>query len=181
MLWWLTALPDSARAAFLLTDNLHYQAAALVAWVEFWVEYVWAPQLKGNGVAIAAGLVLVVVGQYFRAAAMWTAGEAFTHQIQTDRREEHSVVQHGVYALVRHPGYFGWYWWSVGLAILLGNPLSTVAYAIAAWYFFAMRIPYEEMTLNALFPGEYAAYAARVRRIGIPCIKSRQYAVPPQN
>ena len=38
---------------------------------------------------------------------MWTARHAFTHQISTEKRKEHGLVNWGVYAYVRHPGR----WW----------------------------------------------------------------------
>jgi hypothetical protein len=63
---------------------------------------------------------------------------------------------------LRHPSYFGWFWWSIGTQILLQNPLSVVAYSYASWSFFKGRIEYEERTLCAQFPGEYEKNAKRV-------------------
>lgn len=42
---------------------------------------------------------------------------------------------------LRHPSYFGWFWWCVGTQCLLCNPLCILAYAVAAWDFFRKRIP----------------------------------------
>jgi protein-S-isoprenylcysteine O-methyltransferase len=38
----------------------------------------------------------------------------------------------------------------------------TVAYALAAWNFFAARIPYEEQKLREFFGDQYVAYCKRV-------------------
>jgi hypothetical protein len=46
------------------------------------------------------------------------------------------------FSCLRHPSYFGWFWWAISIPILLANPLSFVAYCYAAWSFFADRIPY---------------------------------------
>jgi hypothetical protein len=47
----------------------------------------------------------------------------------------------------------------VGTQLLLCNPLCTVAYAYAAWTFFAGRIPYEEALLEEFYGTEYVQYA----------------------
>ena len=80
----------------------------------------------------------------------------------------HRLVTHGVYAWLRHPAYFGWFWWSVGTQLLLCNPVCVFAYAYASYRFFRNRIPYEEQHLLRMFPNdEYAAYRRRTV-IGIP-------------
>jgi protein-S-isoprenylcysteine O-methyltransferase len=80
------------------------------------------------------------------------------------------LVTSGFYAYVRHPSYFGWFWWSIGLQVLLGNPLCVMAYSYASWKFFAERIPYEEMTLLEFFGAKFDEYRNRVPT-GIPMIK----------
>ena len=109
------------------------------------------------------GLFCVVFGDGLRKAAEITAAASFTHVIQTSRRPQHRVIKHGVYRYVRHPGYLGWFIWSVGTQIMLCNPLGAVVFVVASWRFFKNRIPFEEKALVAMFPGEYAAYAAATR------------------
>ena len=106
------------------------------------------------------GLAMVIAGDALRKTAEITARHNFTHKIMTRRRAEHVVVRRGVYRHVRHPGYLGWFVWSVGTQVLLCNPACVVAFTVAAWRFFADRIPVEEEHLRRMFPGEYAAYAA---------------------
>ena len=57
----------------------------------------------------------------------------------------------GVYAYFRHPSYFGWSVWALGTQLVLGNPVSLVFYAFAAYAFFKDRIPYEEYKLAEFF------------------------------
>ncbi|CAI6005052.1 unnamed protein product [Closterium sp. NIES-65] len=45
-------------------------------------------------------------------------------------------------AWVRHPGYTGWFMWSIATQLLLVNPLCTLAFALVSWRFFAARIPH---------------------------------------
>jgi protein-S-isoprenylcysteine O-methyltransferase len=80
-------------------------------------------------------------------------------------------VKGGIYSILRHPAYFGWFWWSIGSQVLLGNPICLVLYSLASWSFFANRIPYEELTLSKFFGDEYTRYARRTF-IGIPFIKN---------
>ena len=76
------------------------------------------------------GLAMVVAGDALRKTAEITARHNFTHKIMTRRRAEHVVVRRGVYRHVRHPGYLGWFVWSVGTQVLLCNPACVVAFTV---------------------------------------------------
>lgn len=71
--------------------------------------------------------------------------------------------------MLRHPSYFGWFWWSVGTQVVLCNPITCVGYAWASYSFFRYRIPVEERSLMQFYPDEYVAYMQR-SYIGIPGI-----------
>lgn len=51
---------------------------------------------------------------------------------------------------LRHPAYFGWFWWSIGTQMLLCNPVCIVVYAAASWRFFSQRIPFEEVCRSSV-------------------------------
>ena len=87
-----------------------------------------------------------------------------------EKREQHKLVTTGFYSIVRHPSYFGWFYWSVGTQLILGNPLCAVGYALASWRFFQSRIQFEEQTLVDFFGAEFVAFRERVP-IGIPLLK----------
>ena len=145
-----------------------YVVAMTTACAEYILECAMFPGWKlGDGEVAAwtkrVGLVMVIAGDLTRKAAEITARHNFTHAIQTTRRPTHTVVTRGVYRYARHPGYLGWLVWSIGTQVLLRNPACVVGFARAGWLFFATRIPYEEAKLRAMFPGEYAAHAARTR------------------
>jgi protein-S-isoprenylcysteine O-methyltransferase len=139
-----------------------YVAMLVLTIVEFEVESRYAPWLKQPAVSIA-GLVLAVAGEALRKAAMVTARRAFTHEIAEHKRDGHVLVTTGVYRVIRHPGYLGWFLWAIGAQLVLCNPIATVLAAVFAWRFFAERIPYEEARLRRFFPGTYDAYRARTR------------------
>lgn len=161
--------------SFLINHSNEYTYAVLISWAEFAIELAIFPELKGPAgsvgkLVLGIGLALMVMGQVFRSGAMATAKSNFTHLISMRKIDSHKLVQDGVYRYLRHPSYFGWFWWSISTQLVLRNPICTVLYAGAAWKFFQNRIPFEEETLVSFFPHEYPAYRARTG-VGIPFIK----------
>uniref|UniRef100_A0A803LEW5 Protein-S-isoprenylcysteine O-methyltransferase n=1 Tax=Chenopodium quinoa TaxID=63459 RepID=A0A803LEW5_CHEQI len=138
--------------------------------VEYWLEITFLPGLKEYWWISNSGLAMVVFGEIIRKVAMVTAGHAFTHLIKIHHEEQHRLVTHGIYGFVRHPGYCGFFIWSVGTQIMLLNPICTLAFAVVVWKFFAGRIPYEEFFLRQFFDDEYEEYAQRVPS-GVPFVK----------
>jgi protein-S-isoprenylcysteine O-methyltransferase len=134
---------------------------------EFFLEHLLFPEWKKSGMANGisqVGLVLVCLGELMRKTGIVTAGSSFTHDIKTTSRTHAGVlVTKGVYKYVRHPGYLGWFVWSIATQVLLVNPLSTVLFAIVSWRFFATRIPYEEHLLVDIFGRAYEEYRIRTR------------------
>ena len=86
------------------------------------------------------GLGLTILGQLTRSCAMAQAGTNFNHTVQTRRSDSHRLVTTGIYTYLRHPSYFGFFWWSLGTQIVMGNPFCLVVYAVVLWRFFAIRI-----------------------------------------
>lgn len=85
----------------------------------------------------------MAIGQVVRSLAMAQAGSNFNHTVQVERREGHTLVTHGVYAVLRHPSYFGFFWWGIGTQLMLGNVVSLLGYAVVLWKFFSHRIDRE--------------------------------------
>ena len=100
-----------------------------------------------------------------------TCGDSFSHIIADEKTDEHKLITHGIYSILRHPSYFGWFYWSVGTQLILCNLISTVLYTAAAWYFFESRIPYEEYKLLEFYGEDYRQYMLRTF-IGIPYIRT---------
>lgn len=114
----------------------------MAATLEYLVEVYFFPKLKLQISAFPtmAGLLLVLIGQTTRTLAMVHAGTNFNHLVQRQRRPGHVLVTQGVYAWLRHPSYFGYYWWGLGTQLLLANPLCFITYTIVLWKFFNERI-----------------------------------------
>lgn len=71
---------------------------------------------------------------------MLHAGSNFNHLVQKEKKVGHVLVTGGVYRYLRHPSYFGFFWWGLGTQVVLGNAVCLVGYAVVLWRFFRRRI-----------------------------------------
>ncbi|KAL2005389.1 hypothetical protein VTN00DRAFT_2600 [Thermoascus crustaceus] len=129
-----------------------------------------AAAFGGVKVQVALGLVLMAVGQTVRTLAMAHAGSNFNHTVQVERKEGHMLVKTGVYSVLRHPSYFGFFWWGLGTQLVLGNVICFLGYTFVLWMFFSRRIQREERFLILFFGDEYVDYR-RKTWVGIPGIR----------
>ena len=131
-------------SAFLLSHNgLAYNVANGAAMAECILTSLlfpaWQARLS-NPSTIPLGLAAMITGQIVRSAAMATAGTNFNHIVQTKQNRGHVLVTRGVYAWLRHPSYFGFFWWGLGTQVVLGNVVCLLGYAVVLWRFFSSRI-----------------------------------------
>ncbi|CAL5875119.1 uncharacterized protein PFLUO_LOCUS9423 [Penicillium psychrofluorescens] len=163
-------------SAFLLSSNgWAYNAAHGSALVEcllsqlFWPNTSIIPGVLST-TALALGFILMLVGQVTRTLAMAQAASNFNHHIQVEHKEGHVLVTQGLYRLLRHPSYFGFFWWGLGTQLVLGNAVCLVGYAVVLWRFFSIRIQREENFLVQFFGEEYIRYR-KTTPVGIPGIR----------
>ena len=140
----------AARASsFLLYSNGQaYNVAHALATVEAIVSSAvpWWRELASVGGHVEArwrvcgGLAMVVLGQITRSAAMAHAASNFNHIPARTRQKGHELVTTGVYRWLRHPSYFGFFWWALGTQVLIGNKVCLVGYMVVLWWFFDRRI-----------------------------------------
>lgn len=169
--FWTTAAHNPAQAdtkAYLLTANwpaygLAHAAAALECTLTntLFPRRAWLPP-RAAPLLVLLGLAAVAVGQAVRSAAMIEAGQSFNHVVQHKRGRRHELVTGGVYAVFRHPSYFGFFWWALGTQLVMGNPVCFVAYAVMLWTFFSRRVRHEEELLVGFFGDDYREYRRRV-------------------
>lgn len=89
---------------------------------------------------LVGGFVLLLIGQVIRTIAMAQAASNFNHHVQSRHQEGHVLVTSGLYGYLRHPSYFGFFWWGLGTQLILGNMVCFVGYALVLWRFFSSRI-----------------------------------------
>jgi protein-S-isoprenylcysteine O-methyltransferase len=179
--FWTTAKYNTKEAkieSFLLTSNwpmyfIAHTSATLECFFTklIWPNRSWAPLYTGH-ILLLIGLILVFVGQFVRATAMMQAGPSFNHIVQDRKKADHEMVTTGIYGVMRHPSYFGFFYWGIGTQLVLGNPICFVAYAFLLWKFFSSRIKMEEyqMQRQGFFGENYAEYKKRVPTM-IPFIR----------
>ncbi|XP_031830185.1 isoprenylcysteine carboxylmethyltransferase ste14 [Nomia melanderi] len=155
--------------SFILNHSIAYGVAACSSWVEFIVERQYLPGIKEPSFISYFGLTLCICGEVLRKLAMFTAKHNFNHIIQSEKMDNHELVTHGVYKFCRHPSYMGWFYWSIGTQLILQNPFCLLAYTVASWKFFHVRILLEEITLLYFFGQDYADYQKSVGT-GLPFI-----------
>jgi len=154
--------------SFVVNQSVLYTTFAIISWMEFWIRFFFFPSHKNQ--LFHVGIVVCLFGQMIRTLAMKTCGENFNHFIQHTKQPYHILVTNGIYKYLRHPSYTGFFYWSIGTQLILGNPINFLLYCIACWKFFQKRIRYEEQLLKQLFV-EYEEYRKR-SWIAIPFIKS---------
>jgi len=155
---------DLQKDAFLIYENKRWVISTLSSFAESILGVYFFYEYKNIKILFILGLIMTVIGQYFRIAALFTGKSNFTHKIQLKKRKNHVLVKYGIYSICRHPSYFGFFIWSVGIEIMCVNPICTIAFAYILFQFFKARIELEEEYLIKFFGMEYIKYR---RQVGI--------------
>ncbi|TFK91472.1 protein-s-isoprenylcysteine O-methyltransferase [Polyporus arcularius HHB13444] len=148
--------------SFLLENGALYHIAHSVALFEYLVTLYVKPEYKQYPYVTLVGIVLSLVGQALRSAAMIHAGSNFSHIMASRKAEGHVLVTSGIYSYLRHPSYTGFFYWALGTQLVLQNPLSFVLYLCILWRFFHGRIRAEEAYLIRFFGDDYRKYRQSV-------------------
>ena len=156
--------------AFLINHSDPYVIAVAASFLEFFIEIFLFPSFKSSYIIIGIGFIGTALGFFIRLTALITAGHNFTHIIATEKKQKHVLVTSGIYGIMRHPGYMGWFWYTVFSQVLLCNPICTAGFSFVAWKFFSDRIRFEERHLVEFFGKEYEDYKTKVPTL-IPLIK----------
>ena len=85
--------------------------------------------------------------------------------VSLDLRERHTLVTTGIYAIVRHPMYAGFWLMAVAQALLLPNWIAGPAGLVGFGILFFGRVRREEEMMIAAFGDEYRAYMRRTARV----------------
>lgn len=159
---------QSTEDSFLLSNGVEYLLCHSLAILECFLEYIFLPHWKtdvsshSHAIIVSLGYAFIVTGQIARTMAMRTAGQSFSHTVKTSRGEGHVLVKNGIYKWLRHPSYFGFFWWAIGTQMIMLNPLSLLLFAAILWKFFHQRIKFEESYLLKFFGRDYYEYKESV-------------------
>ncbi|KAL6716995.1 farnesyl cysteine-carboxyl methyltransferase [Lecanora helva] len=166
----------ATTSAFLLSQNGRaYNIAHTLAFTECGIHWYFFPNtfevedVTAQSLFLGLGFAMMIVGQLVRTTAMAQAGKNFSHVVSVKKKEGHVLVTDGVYSVLRHPSYFGFFWWGLGSQLVLGNLVCLLGYAVVLWRFFSARIAKEEQSLIGFFGAEYKKYLKKTWT-GIPFI-----------
>jgi protein-S-isoprenylcysteine O-methyltransferase Ste14 len=119
--------------------------------------------VHGGKAVVAPGEIVAVSGMALRIWAILTLDRFFTFVVRI--AEDHIVVQHGPYRVLRHPGYAGALLALAGAGIAMRNWLSLLLIIAGPAVALGVRILVEDATLAAELGADYQAYANRTARL----------------
>ena len=112
-------------------------------------------------VALVA-VILSVAGLAFCLWARVTLGGNWSGTVTL--KEGHELIVRGPYAFVRHPIYTGLLAMCIATALVFGH-LGGIIGAVLVFFSFWIKLGEEEKVMLKQFPGQYAAYRQRVKRL----------------
>lgn len=110
-----------------------------------------------------AGMIVMVSGIIVRTIAIAQLGRFHTPNVAV--RQDHRLIDTGLYRHVRHPSYLGALIAFFGFSVALGNWLSVAVVMIVTLCIYIFRIHEEESALEAAFGDDYRAYRRRTKRL----------------
>jgi len=108
------------------------------------------------------GLALCLFGVALSIWARWVLGRNWSGGVV--EKKDHELVDAGPYRWVRHPIYTGAIVAILGSAIAVGHPSGFVV-VLLVWAGVVVKMGKEEELLNRVFPGRYAAYRRRTKKL----------------
>lgn len=149
--------------SFLISNGITYHLAHLFGITEFMLTATFLHHKQAFRWNSICGLLMMIFGQCVRSLAMVHAAGNFSHEVAVKKRDDHLLVTDGIYSVFRHPSYVGFFYWALGTQLMLGNPVSCVAFAYILWRFFSLRIREEERYLIHFFGQPYRDFKARTK------------------
>ena len=166
---WLVAALSTKRTLYRESraQRLRYWVLLLVAYLLLMhgrqLPYPLNGRIISHAAAMAwAGAVLCVAGLAFALWARVTLGRNWSGVVTL--KEGHELVERGPYRCVRHPIYTGILTMFFATALVLGH-VAGFAGVLLIFISFWVKIGREEKLMLQQFPGRYAAYRRRVKRI----------------
>ncbi|WP_315786096.1 protein-S-isoprenylcysteine O-methyltransferase [Fischerella sp. JS2] len=80
-------------------------------------------------------------------------------------RENHSLVDTGVYQYIRHPMYAAFWLWGIAQVLLLHNWIYGLSYLVSFVPMYFLRIHLEEQMMIDTFGKQYQEYMTRTGRV----------------
>lgn len=108
------------------------------------------------------GLALCILGAAVTCYARHTLGRNWSGTVQL--KENHELIEHGPYRIVRHPIYTGFLLLFLGNAIMVGDWRGLLAVTIV-FVSFWRKLKREELWLAQHFGARYAEYSSHTKAL----------------
>ncbi len=109
------------------------------------------------------GLVVIYLGIIVRFIAIRQLGKYFT--VDVTIREDHQLMQSGLYKYIRHPSYLGDCLSLIGLGFTMNNWYGLLTAFLPVFLTFVYRMNVEEKVLIGKFGKQYEDYKLTTRRL----------------
>jgi protein-S-isoprenylcysteine O-methyltransferase Ste14 len=129
----------------------------LAAHIPRFADYPVVPALSYLGIAVDAACLWLFHRTHSDLGHNWS--------VSLDLRERHTLVTSGVYALVRHPMYTGFWLMALAQVLLLPNWIAGPAGLVGFGILFFGRVRREEEMMISAFGDEYRSYMRRTARV----------------
>jgi protein-S-isoprenylcysteine O-methyltransferase Ste14 len=120
-------------------------------------DYPFVPVLSYLGIAVDVACLWLFHRTHRDLGHNWS--------VSLDVRERHTLVTTGVYALMRHPMYTGFWLMAVAQLLLLPNWAAGLAGVVGFGILYFGRVGREEEMMIASFGDEYRSYMRRTARV----------------
>jgi protein-S-isoprenylcysteine O-methyltransferase Ste14 len=120
-------------------------------------DYTFVPALSYLGVAVDVACLWLFYRTHRDLGQNWS--------VSLDLRERHTLVTSGVYGVVRHPMYSGFWLMAVAQLLLLPNWIAGPAGLVGFGILFFGRLRREEEMMITAFGEEYRSYMRRTSRV----------------
>ena len=80
-------------------------------------------------------------------------------------REDHKLIDHGLYAHIRHPMYTSFWLWGIAQTMLIPNWVAGFAGIVSVAILYFSRIGNEEAMMRQQFGSAYDEYCSRTKRL----------------
>ncbi len=120
-------------------------------------DYAVVPALSYLGIAVDLACLWLFYRTHRDLGHNWS--------VSLDLRERHTLVTTGVYGLVRHPMYSGFWLMALAQALLLPNWVAGPAGLVGFGILFFGRVRREEKMMITAFGDEYRSYMRRTARV----------------
>ncbi|HOJ50836.1 MAG TPA: isoprenylcysteine carboxylmethyltransferase family protein [Spirochaetota bacterium] len=117
------------------------------------------------------GLILGYIGILIICIATITLDGEYSATLEF--KENHRLVNRGIYKKIRHPIYLGFIILHIGVSLALSNYIATIIWIGGLTFLLILRVPTEENLLLYLFKNEFIEYKRKTGRF-LPLICNKR-------